>query len=260
MPLPGASLALSLLEQAGLTAVDAIFSDQPPFREVFWQSDSAESAPSRLSQLVPDVVVEEEHYDEVETTDQPVEQGAAITDHAFKRPAECTVRFGWSQAGQATFSLVPTLGDNDYLNRIYDQLLTLQAKFQLVGISTGRRLYMNMLIKAIETRTDEKTANVLLIRVRFRQVIIVQTQVISVPDMSSQQRPQKTAADENQGTKSLVSSGGAGTFTPPSTTPPANPFQAPEQTDGWDQGFVGPTPTVVPGGPTITGTGIGALP
>ena len=47
--------------------------------------------------IIPDVTIEEQHTDSLTITDQPVETGAAISDHAFKNPAEVTVKVGWSQ-------------------------------------------------------------------------------------------------------------------------------------------------------------------
>ena len=36
--------------------------------------------------IIPDVTIEEVHTDEIELTQHPVQQGAAITDHKFKKP------------------------------------------------------------------------------------------------------------------------------------------------------------------------------
>lgn len=44
------------------------------------------------------VTISEQHNDELEITQHPVEQGASITDHAFKRPAELTLTMGWSNS------------------------------------------------------------------------------------------------------------------------------------------------------------------
>jgi hypothetical protein len=47
-----------------------------------------------LGGLYPDVVVEESHDDALEITEHPVEQGASISDHAFKKPQTVTIRGG----------------------------------------------------------------------------------------------------------------------------------------------------------------------
>lgn len=55
--------------------------------------------------IVANVTVEEKHQDDLEITEHPVEQGGAITDHAFKKPAEVTVRMAWSNSSSAPQSL-----------------------------------------------------------------------------------------------------------------------------------------------------------
>src|ERR1700739_4345281 len=54
-------------------------------------------------QFVGQVTLEEIHHDEMEIEDHPIEQGAPITDHSFKKPAELTLHLGW--AGQQLVSL-----------------------------------------------------------------------------------------------------------------------------------------------------------
>ena len=45
------------------------------------------SSPVRsIGTVIPDVVIEEAHRDELIITQHPVEKGATITDHAFARP------------------------------------------------------------------------------------------------------------------------------------------------------------------------------
>jgi hypothetical protein len=44
------------------------------------------------------VTIREVHTDEIEITDQPVEQGAAISDHAFRRPSELVIECAWSNS------------------------------------------------------------------------------------------------------------------------------------------------------------------
>ncbi len=50
----------------------------------------------------PDVVVEEVHRDALAITQHPVEQGASITDHAYRLPAVVEVRMGGRTVPRAT--------------------------------------------------------------------------------------------------------------------------------------------------------------
>ena len=63
----------------------------------------------KLGTIIPNVVVEEVHTDTLTITDHPVEQGAPITDHAFKNPAELSMRIGWSSSSLALDSVVSSV-------------------------------------------------------------------------------------------------------------------------------------------------------
>lgn len=138
--------------------------------------------------IVAACTLEEDHEDELELTDHPVELGASITDHAFKKPVRVRIIIGWG-AGQ----LQP-------LSQIYAQLLALQASAKPFSIVTGKRKYRNMLITALGTQTDADTENVLRVVLQCREVIIVQTQVTNMPPAANQSNPQATAAPQNSGT------------------------------------------------------------
>lgn len=162
-----------------------------------------------IGPMLPDVTVEEAHRDSLIITDHPVEQGSVISDHAFKRPAELVIRAGWSnsspQAGGILGLLNPLGGGwSGYAQEIYQELLSLQAAREPMDVITGKRLYSNMLIQDLTTVTDEKTENVLLITIRLREVILVQTMSTTLPPKSDQAQPQNTASVESAGSKQLT--------------------------------------------------------
>jgi hypothetical protein len=149
--------------------------------------------------FVDQVTFEEKHHDELEITDHPIAQGAPITDHAFKRPSELTVKIGWSESGSPNGS---TLTPNDLAN-IYDALLTGQANRVLYVAVTGKRIYNNMIIKSIMLETDKVTEHALMIALQLKQVLLVSNpqaqSVVSAPT-SQQQFPQVTQPVTNRGT------------------------------------------------------------
>jgi hypothetical protein len=147
--------------------------------------------------IVPDVTVEEHHVDELAVTEHPVEQGAAIADHAYKRPVACTIRAGWSN------SSVAAGGDPNYVQEIYQLLIALQASREPFDIITTKRLYQNMLLTRLQTDTDRKTANSMIIVAECREVIIVTTQTVTVPPAANQQNPQLNSASTNTGSQTL---------------------------------------------------------
>lgn len=147
-----------------------------------------------LGTITAHVVVEESHDDKVEVTEHPVEQGASISDHAFKKPAELTLRLGWSNAN------AEAAGNSNYVAEIYDQLLKLQEKREPVSVVTGKRLYKNMLITGLTVTTDKDTEQVLLVTVTCREVIIVETMVSVVPPRRVHKHSGRTGGIEDRGT------------------------------------------------------------
>ena len=140
------------------------------------------------------VTVEEGHTDTLTITEHPVEQGAAITDHAFKNPADLMLNVGWSDSGESEIAVT----------EVYAQLLELQASREPFDVTTGKRNYQNMLIQSLVTYTDEKTENALMVQVGLKQIIIVETQTVTVPPREVQAQPQSTAETTNAGTKQLA--------------------------------------------------------
>jgi hypothetical protein len=197
--------------------------------------------PDTGSLIIPQATIEEIHHDEIMITDQPVETGSNISDHAYKLPSEVVIRFGFSNspslnvgglvgsaltfnattilnpivgAGQATEQTIQSvLTGNaiDQVKSIYQQLLDLQASFVPFTVYTGKRKYQNMLFKAITVTTDIKSENALIATVTCRQIIFANTQTITVPlaaNNQSQSIPQSTSTTQDIGTKSLSSAPG----------------------------------------------------
>ncbi|NML34952.1 phage baseplate protein [Paraburkholderia antibiotica] len=144
------------------------------------------------------VTIDEHHHDEMVITDHPVEQGAAISDHAYKKPAEITLTLAWSNSG---LSSITSLQFGSYSQFVYKSLLALQASRTPFDLSTGKRRYTNMLIQSLDTTTDAKTENSLIVTLHCREVIIVQTTTTQLQPAANMSSPQKTAATTNAGTK-----------------------------------------------------------
>lgn len=137
--------------------------------------------------------IEEVHTDSLTITDHPVERGAAISDHAYKLPAQLVMRVGWSNS-----SLQALLNPN-YVREIYEQLLALQETKEPFDVTTGKRLYKNMLFSALTVTTDQKTESTLMCTATMREVIRVQTRGVSVPPADVQAEPKATAATAQTG-------------------------------------------------------------
>lgn len=158
----------------------------------------------RIGLIVPSVVVSEKHSDTLEITEHPVETGAPVSDHAYKRPSEVVMEVGFAGGGSLldfidTSSLGLTLGLSP--KETYQQILDLQTSRIPFDVVTGKRLYSNMLIRAIEVTTDRTSENVLMAVLTLREVIITQTQQIAVADKADMKEGANTSAVINSGTK-----------------------------------------------------------
>lgn len=158
----------------------------------------------KIGLIVPSVVVSEKHSDTLEITEHPVEIGAAVADHAYKRPSEVVMEVGFAGGGSLldfvdTTSIGLSLGLSP--QETYQELLDLQNSRIPFDVVTGKRLYSNMLIRALEVTTDKTTENVLSAVLTLREVLITQTQQITVANKSNMKDGASTSAVANSGTK-----------------------------------------------------------
>ncbi len=184
--------------------------------------DSILIKPKRaMGGIVAQVTLEETHHDDLEITDHPVEQGALISDHAYKRPAEVTIRCAWSNSPSAASLVAGVVGSADAtvtgvqslitgntatsVRDVYAKLLRLQSDRVPFDVFTGKRVYSSMMVKSLTVVTDKEHEQSLMVVATFRQVIIVQTQTLSVAAPAAQQAdPSATQPQVNSGAKALV--------------------------------------------------------
>lgn len=157
-----------------------------------------------IGDIRPTITIEETHRDELRLTNHPVEQGAAITDHSFKEPPQVEMRIGWSDTG--------ILNGPGYSKAMYNRLVALQNSRIPITVSTGKRLYQNMLITGISTETREGLENSAIVVARMRQIIIAQLTLTTVPPKEQQALPATSAPQTPNGTQQPV----------PVTAPPAS--------------------------------------
>lgn len=118
-------------------------------------------APSRLiGDFSAYIVTDEKSRDSLEITENPVQAGAAITDHAFLKPSELAMQVFLKQDSEET------------LQDLYQSFLELQRERIPVSVTTGKRVFENLLLKEIEQTTNYQTENVLALSLVFREIII----------------------------------------------------------------------------------------
>jgi hypothetical protein len=175
----------------------------------------------KIGDIEIETTIEETHSDALQITEHPVESGASITDHSFKKPSEVVLKCGWSNSslkalvgaiggllsGATMLSSTFVSGSNtksDYVGGIYSQLLKMQQSRQPISISTSIRQYDNMLIIGLQVTRDQKSANVLMVQATCREIVIVSTQSKTLPPKENHKNPASTSEIENVGAKQLV--------------------------------------------------------
>lgn len=141
--------------------------------------------------------INENTTDALEVTQQPIQTGSSIADHAYKKPISLTLQIqfatgsgsllsavGFGGIGAAIGGALPgvgsALGLGQSLKQIYQSLIELQsptppAVITPFTVSTLKRSYPNMLLVTLGLVTDNKTENVLAITAGFQEAIIVST-------------------------------------------------------------------------------------
>jgi len=168
----------------------------------------------RIGEIVAQVTIEESHSDETIITEHPVEVGAPITDHAYLKPSDVVIKVGWSNSSFASLvnsvsNFFNSFSENEftgtsYAREAYEQLLKLRATREPFDVVTGKRTYSNMLIRHISAVTDKQTENSFFATLVCREILITNTQTVTVTGRDVHASPQATAPVEDQGAKQAV--------------------------------------------------------
>lgn len=143
----------------------------------------------RIGSFTAMCVISETAKDELEITKHPVQEGAMISDNAYVKPSDVSIKVVFND-------------DEKPLQETYRLLLELQALREPFDVVTGKRIYKNMLMKGLGQTTDAENENVLSIDFTLEEIIIVQVEVTTVPPRAKQATPAKTGATQNAGAKS----------------------------------------------------------
>ena len=152
------------------------------------------------------VTITENTIDALEITQQPVQQGAPIADHAFKKPVTLSIQilFGAGSLLDQAVGAIFGGGGGQSLATIYQNLLNLQSSFVPFNCTTPKRTYYNMLFASLGVTTDKSTENILSVNASFQQIITVPIGVTTV-SRSQLSNPGSNGQTQNAGTKQLTS-------------------------------------------------------
>lgn len=149
--------------------------------------------------LVFDAVFEETHEAELEVTDNPVETGVVVSDHAFMKPLKVTLSAGVSDTPLLLPSGDPFASDSGRSKRAYELLTELQKKAEPFDLQTGLKLYQNMICTSIRTSQDKDTSGALLFTAELREVIVVYTQAVKYPPRKAGATKRQAGAKKDKG-------------------------------------------------------------
>lgn len=166
----------------------------------------------QLSTLVADVWVEERHRREMEVTQNPIEFGAPITDHAFVKPRSLSVTFGVTNT--------PLLAEDEEPPLVADRVEEMRLKlyelqdnksFLVVNTITGGQ-YPNCLLTGIGWTTDVNNPHAVIFDLDLEEVIVTFTEQANYqplpPEIKTKKKTEPTKKRGERPKKSLSSSKG----------------------------------------------------
>lgn len=149
--------------------------------------------------LTFDAVFEETHESTLEVTDNPVETGVVVSDHAYMKPSRITLSAGVSDTPLVVSTTDVFASDASRATRAFELLTELQARAEPFDVQTGLKLYKNMICTSVRTSQDKDTSGALVFTADIREVLIVYTQVVKYPPRKAGTTKRQAAAKKDKG-------------------------------------------------------------
>jgi hypothetical protein len=118
------------------------------------------------------------HTTTLTITDQPVQSGASLTDHAFLQPRELQMDIGMSDV--ATSFIPGQFQSQSRSYTAYRVLLDLQRLRVPIQITTRLNVYENMLVEVISAPDDFTTLYGMKCTVTFREVLVANVKTVKI--------------------------------------------------------------------------------
>ncbi len=147
--------------------------------------------------LTFDGVFREDHESTLTVTDNPVETGVVVSDHAFMMPARVTINAGVSDTPLHLLDGDAYVAAVRRSQRAYELLVALQTAAEPFDVQTGLLLYKNMVVLTLRAGQDAASAGVLDFTAVLREVQIVNTQAVTYPARSGKTGRQGGAKKDN---------------------------------------------------------------
>lgn len=144
--------------------------------------------------LVFDAVLEEQHESSLEVTENPVETGVVVSDHAYMKPERVTISAGVSDVALRALVNDPYGNGVSRHREAFRLLQELQRKAEPFDVQTGLKLYRNMVCTSLRVVQNKDNSSALMFQAELREVIITFTQSVIYP-------PRRTGATQQQAGK-----------------------------------------------------------
>lgn len=135
--------------------------------------------------IVVDATVQEEHKSSCDLTENPVEDGAKITDHVQLKPKELSIDGVISDTPlgasfvqnfqNSSSSSGNSLSNSSRSIDAYQQLLELQKSREPFTVTTGLKQYTNMILVDLSVPRTVSTANAIHFKASMKEIRIVKS-------------------------------------------------------------------------------------
>ncbi|MEA3330601.1 MAG: hypothetical protein U9Q29_02785 [Campylobacterota bacterium] len=160
---------------------------------------------NKLATVELDIVISESVNTSSTITENPVEQGADVTDHIITNAmtfsmtgvvSDTPVKFlGGLLAGQSLLS-----GEKPSI-KAWDELLKLQATKEPFTLVQNLKSYPNVFIESLSTTQDKDTSQMLRFTANMKEIIMVGTQEISEVQFDEQDTSDGMVKTKDEGLK-----------------------------------------------------------
>lgn len=152
-----------------------------------------------IGELTFDATFSEQHDNTLEVSDNPVESGVTVSDHAYMLPTKVIIQAGVSDV---LLRDLPTDIYNSSISRsrrAYELLLALQKRAEPFDVVTGLKVYKNMVCLNLRAEQDKDSSFILGFTAELREVIIVSTQVVKYPARQTGKTTRQASKPQEKG-------------------------------------------------------------
>lgn len=150
-----------------------------------------------------DGVIVETHDTEVTTTDNPVESGKTISDHAVIQPKKLQLKAIVSDTplGVAAFAKIvdtitgifgtSTSSNSTRTQQAYGALVKLQEAREPLVVVTKLKTYDNLIITKINVSQDKDTSLAAFLNISLKEVIVTSSEIVALTEDDLKGRAKK---------------------------------------------------------------------